>query len=446
MATSVEENERLTQVGAGTPMGELLRRYWWPIAGEGQLVKNPILGVRILGENLTLYRDKSGHLGLVAQRCAHRRVDLKLGLVDERGIRCMYHGWQYNAQGECIDMPLEPEGRAAQDKVKITAYPVEELGGLIFAYLGPAPAPLVPRWDILTWDNAFRHVGGVVLEANWLQCMENSVDTAHTEYLHGHWSLYTQMDIGGGTGDERHDETLRRIYGAFTKRHLKLDWKVFEHGIMKYRLREGEDESAPDWQVGHPLVFPYMVRLGGSIRNEFQIRVPVDDTHTLHLEYLVYAPGPDVEVPEQDYVPYFEHPIFDEAGNPIVDYVVAQDMAGWWGQGPIADRENEWLGTTDTGVLLYRRLLRDQMKIVQDGGEPMNVFRDPANNERIDLPVNMAPGPVKGAGEADGDLTSVSFADALFLKYHQVDRYSPVLDQILDIYRRFDEARRGVKA
>ena len=443
MPTSVEENELLTQVGAGTPMGEMLRRYWWPIAGSGQLAKTPILGLRRLGEALTLFRDRSGHLGLVAQRCAHRRVELKLGLVTDEGLRCMYHGWLYNARGECIDMPLEPEDRAAKEQLRIPAYPVEELGGLIWAYMGPEPVPLLPRWDILTWDNAFRHVGGVILDANWVQCMENSVDTAHTEYNHGHWPLYNIFDVGGGTGDEKHDETLQRIFGAFTRRHTKLDWKLFEYGIRKYRLRDGEDEDAPDWQVGHPLVFPNMVRLGGTIRNEFQIRVPVDDSHTLHLEYLVYAPGPDVEVPDQAYVPYFEHPIFDEVGNPIVDYVVAQDMAAWWGQGAITDRENEWLGTSDAGVLLFRRLLKDQIKVVQDGGEPINVFRDPATNDCIDLPVNVRPGPVKGVVIAEKDLSSVSFGDALFLKYHQVDRYSPVIDQILDIYRRYDEAKTG---
>lgn len=441
---TVEENELLTRVGAGTPMGELLRRYWWPIAGSGQLVKDPILPVRILGENLTLYRDKSGDLGLVGQRCAHRRVDLRFAIPAEHGIRCMYHGWLFDASGECQDMPLEPEESRFKEKVSIPAYPVQELGGLIWAYMGPAPVPLLPRWDILTWDNAFRHVGGVVLEANWLQCMENSVDTAHTEYNHGFWFEYTQFDLAGGTGDAKRDESLRTIVKAFERRHVMMDWKIFEHGIMKYRLREGEDESAPDWTQGHPLVFPYMVRLGGTIRNEFQIRVPVDDEHTLHLEYLVYAPGPDIKVPEQDYVPYFEHPIYDADGKPIVDYVIAQDMAAWWAQGAIVDRENEKLATSDKGVLLYRRLLKDQAKVVQDGGEPMNVFRDPAANECIDLPMNVKPGPIKRAGDADGDLTSVSFADSLFLKNNQVDRYSPVIDDIIDIYRRFDEARRAV--
>jgi 5,5'-dehydrodivanillate O-demethylase len=446
MAVSVEENRLLTQVGKGTPMGELLRRYWWPIIGSGALREKPVHGVRILGEDLTLFQDKSGRLGLIGQRCPHRRVDMKLGFPDEHGLRCMYHGWGFDTEGKCYDMPVEPEDSTFKSKVSIDAYPVEELGGLVWAYLGPQPAPLLPRWDILVWENSFRHVGWCVLDANWVQCMENSVDTLHTEYNHGYWTEYTVFDRMGGTGDEEHDASVRRIVEGFKKKHLKSDWKANEYGIQKYRLREGDDEAiAPDWQLGHPLVFPYMVRLAGTIRNEFQIRVPVDDEHTLHLEYFSYCPGPDVKVPAQEYVPYFEHPIFDEKGEPIVDYVIAQDMAAWWGQGAITDRENERLGVSDKGLIMYRQMLFEQMKVVADGGDPINTFRDPAKNDRIDLPVNIVPGPVAKVSEGvKHDLGTISFSDSLFLKYHQVDRYSPVHDQILDIYRRYDEARLGV--
>ena len=442
-----EENGLLTQTGAGTPMGELLRRYWWPVTGSGRLLGEPIVPVRLLGEDLVLFRDRSGHLGLVDRRCAHRRVDLSLGIPDEHGIRCMYHGWLYDGAGQCLDQPVEPDDSRFKDKVRIKAYPVQELGGLVFAYLGPEPAPLLPRWDILVWENAFRHVGAVMLDCNWLQCMENSVDTFHTEYNHGHWLEYTVFERGGGTGDPARDESVRNVVQAFKHRHVKSHWELTPFGIQKYRLRENEDEDAPDWQRGHPLVFPYMVRLAGKIRNEFQIRVPVDDEHTLHLDYFAYAPGPDVAVPEQEYVPYFEHPVFDEAGRPIVDYVLAQDMGAWWGQGTIVDRENEWLAVSDRGVIMFRRLLMDQIQVVQDGGDPINVFRDPAMNERIDLQVNVRPGPVEELTEAEQrDLGASSFSDALFMRHHQVDRYSPALEQVLGIYRRYEQARRGVKA
>ena len=443
-----DENELLTQTSTGTPMGELLRRYWWPVTGSGRLLKDPVIPVRLLGEDLTLFRDKSGTLGLIDRRCAHRRVDLSLGMPQEHGLRCMYHGWMYDVDGQCLEQPTEPEGSHFSEKVRLKAYPVQELGGLVFAYLGPNPVPLLPRWDLLVWGNAFRHVGAAVLNANWLQCMENSVDTAHTEFTHGHYFEYTMIERGGGTGDERHDRSIRNMGSAFKRPHIKTEWELTQYGIQKYRLRAGETENAPDWKIGHPLVFPYFVRLGAKIRSELQIRVPIDDEHTLHLDYFAYSPGPDVEVPPQDYVPYFEHPIFDEAGRPIVDYVVAQDMAAWWGQGEIADRENERLGMSDRGVIMFRKLLMDQMKIVRDGGDPMNVFRDPAANERIDLPVNSGPGPATPHPvSTEGDLGTVEGEDAMRqLKYHHVDRYSPAINEILEIYRRYDEACMSVKA
>ena len=365
----------------------------------------------------------------------------------------MYHGWMYDVNGQCIDQPTEPEGSHFNEKVRIKSYPVQELGGLVFAYLGPEPVPLLPRWDVLVWDNTYRHVGASVLNANWLQCMENSVDTSHTEYTHGWWFEYHVLDRGGGTGNPEHDAIAQEHADSFKVRHLKTEWEVNEWGIQKYRLREGEAEDTPDWTIGHPLVFPYFVRLGGKIRSELQIRVPMDDEHTLHLDYMAYCPGPDVEVPEQDYVPYFEHPLFDEAGRPIADYVLAQDLAAWWSQGAITDRENERLGVSDRGVIMFRKLLMDQMKIVQDGGDPINVFRDPAVNERIDLPVNVLPGPVTRSAFSEkddhrmsltemGDMTAVVGDNAGFkLSHYHMDRYSPALNQILEIYRRYEEVR-----
>ena len=449
----VEDNVLLTQTGAGTPMGELLRRYWWPITSNGRLLRDPVVSVRLLGEDLTLFKDKSGRVGLVDRRCAHRRVDLSIGMPTEEGLRCMYHGWMYDVNGQCIDQPTEPEGSHFSEKVRIKSYPVQELGGLIFAYLGPEPAPLLPRWDVLVWDNTYRHVGAAVLNANWLQCMENSVDTSHTEFTHGHWFEYHVLDRGGGTGDPINDAIAQEHADSFKVRHLKTEWEVNQFGIQKFRLREGEAEDTPDWTIGHPLVFPYFVRLGGKIRSELQIRVPMDDEHTLHLDYMAYCPGPDVEAPEQDYVPYFEHPLFDEAGRPIADYVLAQDLAAWWSQGAIADRENERLGVSDRGVIMFRKLLMEQMKIVQDGGDPINVYRDPATNERIDLPVNVGPGPVTRSPLSEkgdhrmsltemGDVTGVVGEDAGFkLRHYHMDRYSPALNQILEIYRRYEEVR-----
>ena len=174
---TVEQNERLTRVGPGTPMGELLRRYWHPIAPSAELdEENPTKEVRLLGEDLVLFRSTKGVLGLVEPSCPHRKANLSYGVPEPEGIRCAYHGWLFDETGACVDQPSEPAGSRFKEKVRIKAYPVEELGTLIFAYLGPEPAPLLPRWDMLTWGQVRRNVVMHMVPANWLQCMENSLD------------------------------------------------------------------------------------------------------------------------------------------------------------------------------------------------------------------------------------------------------------------------------
>ena len=139
---SAAENEILTRVGPSTPCGELMRRYWHPITGSSHLRRKKVVPIRLLGEDLVLYRDLRGQIGLIDHVCAHRRVDLSTGYPMENGLRCAYHGWTYNAEGRCIAQPGEPANSRLKDQVKLKSYPVQELGGLVFAYLGPEPAPL----------------------------------------------------------------------------------------------------------------------------------------------------------------------------------------------------------------------------------------------------------------------------------------------------------------
>ena len=194
---TAEENDRLTQVGPESPMGNLFRRYWQPIATSSQLDENPVRPVRLFGESLTLFRDRRGRLGLVADRCAHRHVRLMYGIPEEDGLRCCYHGWLYDRTGQCIEQPAEPADSRFKDKIRVTAYPVEELAGVIFAYLGPEPAPLVPRWDRLMWDdNVMRYVIFCEIPCNWLQVVENYMDFAHAQHLHGPYSQYSAGEHG----------------------------------------------------------------------------------------------------------------------------------------------------------------------------------------------------------------------------------------------------------
>src|SRR5262249_42832159 len=139
-----------------------------------------------LGEDLVLFRQPAGDLGLVGERCPHRGTSLTMGIPETGGIRCAYHGWKFDSSGACIDTPLEPATSRLKNKVRIEGYPAQELGGLIWAYLGPAPVPLLPRWDLFVASNSFRQIAMCTLNCNWLQCMENSVDPTHGVYLHGH--------------------------------------------------------------------------------------------------------------------------------------------------------------------------------------------------------------------------------------------------------------------
>lgn len=185
-----EMNEKLTRVGPGTPTGELMRRYWHPVAVVVELQENPVKKVRLLCEDLVLFRDRSGNLGLIDEPCPHRRVSMEYGIPEETGLRCPYHGWLFNQEGQCIEQPAEPWNSTFKDRVSTKAYPVQELGGLIFAYLGPLPAPVLPRYDLLVWNDVLRHVGSTMLNCNFMQCMENSLDPVHVEWLHGYYMDY----------------------------------------------------------------------------------------------------------------------------------------------------------------------------------------------------------------------------------------------------------------
>jgi 5,5'-dehydrodivanillate O-demethylase len=184
---TAEENERLTQTGGGTPAGTFLRRYWWPVAAAADLDTEPVLPVRILGEDLTLFKDARGTIGLIGDRCAHRAISLAYGIPQDNGLRCAYHGWTYNAEGQVVDMPFEP----ACLPLRIKSYPVEVLGGLVFAYLGPPDTrSLLPRWEAFAREDLDTRISFVPLPCNWVQCMDNSVDPVHFEHLHGHYGNY----------------------------------------------------------------------------------------------------------------------------------------------------------------------------------------------------------------------------------------------------------------
>jgi 5,5'-dehydrodivanillate O-demethylase len=358
-------------------MGELWRRYWLPVAASGEMEKEPIKAVQVLGEKLVLYKDRSGTLGLIQEACAHRRVNLLYGIPEQTGLRCPYHGWLYNEKGQCLEQPAEAPDSTFKDRIKLTAYPVKDFSGLIWAYLGPEPAPLIPHWDLLVKENVYRQIGMATIPCNWLQAMENSMDPVHLEWLHGYYFRYV-LEKGGLDGATAMDRARPNL-----KRHKKIGFDVFEHGIIKRRVWGDQTEEHEDWKVGHPILFPNILRVGGGGLDEFQFRVPINDTSIVHYWYSTYSPPGNYQLPKQEKIPHYQVPVFDKDSKFIVDFVNGQDSMAWASQGPIVDRSLERLAESDRGIILYRRLLREQMEKVAEGVDPMNVIRDPEKNKYI---------------------------------------------------------------
>ncbi len=356
-----EENELLVRVGPGTPAGELLRRYWHPVAVRQDLTdEQPTKFVRLLGEDLVLFRDRSGRVGLLADHCSHRGASLFYGRVEERGIACAYHGWLYDVQGVCLETPAEPADSNLRLTVRHTAYPVRSFIGMYWAYLGPLPAPEIPRYDV--WarkDGRRRIVVHPRIDCNWFQAMENSVDPAHLQILH--------QEI---TGRGRTPVSSTR---GFTDDIESLDFYVFPHGIIKKRVyKSGVTDE-------HPLLFPTVLR----VNNSTEIRVPVDDTHTLIFEPYFQPTEDGSDVEEEDLPVEHARPFKEpsDALHPFArfrwDQVPAQDTTVWETAGPISDREHERLATSDRGIVLLREVMRENIERVQQGLDPLGLVRDP---------------------------------------------------------------------
>ncbi len=415
---SPEMNERLVRVGPGTPMGELLRRYWYPIAISSELGIKP-LRRRLLGEDLVVYRTRSGRVGVMQESCPHRRASMAYGIPEEDGLRCGYHGWVFDPEGTCLEQPAEPASSTFKDRIRATAYPAQELGGMIHVYLGPDPAPLLPRFDLYVWEDVWREIWWADLPFSWMNPMENSVDPHHAEWLHGHYGAFVdELETG-----------VKRDATVYVKPHQKVGFDEFEFGIIKRRMLEGASEEDDDWKIGHPLVFPHMLRRGFAWQHMFQIRVPVDDHTTRHYWYTAYKGPEGFVMPAQDEIPVMEVPWQKPDGDFDVSFVDGQDIMAWATQGAIYDRSLEHLGQSDRGIIMLRRMFERELEKVEQGLDPIGVIRDPAKNEIISLPTEKKK--LGGGTKYWKDLIATG-----------THRYSPFTPKITDLFEQFEEYER----
>lgn len=376
MALTPQENDDLTRVGPGTPCGTMMRRYWHPVGFTAELKGKPVRR-KLLGEDLVLFRDDQGHLGLIGARCPHRGTSLHLGYLEDGGLRCCYHGWLFDVNGRCLEQPTEPAEANFKDKVRQPAYKVEELAGVIFAYLGPEPAPLLPRYDVLVRADGARSLQGRIASCNFLQMVENTVDQHHFKWLH------------------RTPNTKK-----WTDTVLTSDY--FDYGIRDTFSRTGGGER---YQTVSYFIMPTMNKTGYHVPDEhpcgmaanhpgyeaLRWRVPADDTHTMH--FTVYftplvngKPTGNIPPDNADKGVVETTPgryRYDEATG----YLARgdQDRAAQESQGEICDRSIEHLGVSDKGVIMLRKLYKDSMDAIAAGKDPIGTIRDPAKNRIVEI-------------------------------------------------------------
>ena len=401
---STRDNEALCRVGPSTVMGDLLRRFWMPVLQSEQLPGpdcDPV-ELRLLGEDLVAFRDSSGRVGLVEALCPHRRAPLFYGRNEEGGLRCIYHGWKYDVEGRCIDMPTEPPEFSFQDKVRAQAYPVVESAGFLWTYMGPPDkTPALPdlEWTRLPADQ--RYAVGYRQYCNFVQAMEGDIDSAHAPWLHGMIAGPEAGDIkqrlakGGGLVNTFGVTTARTEQGYYSPL-VPPRWVVEDLpcGVMGANRRDAGPDSYY-WRV-NLFMLPIYTTFPEQTdnRGHGHIWIPIDDEHT-QVWCVTWAPGEPLPQQEKDNVlggpsPHigtldpatgrlracWENRFFIDRASQRSDSftgirgVREQDTAVVEGMGAIVDRSKEHLGTSDSLIIGMRRRLLNAARALARGEEP----------------------------------------------------------------------------
>ena len=385
---SAEQNERVTRTGPGTPAGELLRRYWQPAALTEELAGNrPAVPVRLLGEDLVLFRDEEGRYGLLNRRCCHRGADLAYGRLEDGGLRCPFHGWLFDVEGACLDQPAEPAGSNFKNKVRQPAYPCIERNGVIFAYMGPGEPPPLPVADCFAAPDAYTFAFKGYWDCNWLQALEVGIDPAHASFLH---RFFEDEAPEKGYGQQFRDATSgipqTQVLREFDCPRLEVEETGY--GLRIFALRDLDDDQAHIRVTN--LFFPNcaIIPMSGDI-NISQWHVPVDDeSHYWYAMFTAYSEKVDKETMRAQRIAACTLPDYKPIRNRANDYgfdpdeqrtatytgmgrdINIHDQWAVESQGTIQDRTIEHLGATDKAITAYRKQLRAAIDAVEAGDAP----------------------------------------------------------------------------
>ena len=393
---SMEENELLTRVGPGTPMGELMRQYWLPLLLSAELPEQDgrPQRVRLLGEDLIAFRDSSARVGLLADHCSHRGASLFFGRNEENGLRCVYHGWKYDVEGHCVDMPNEPPESNFKDKIRQRSYPCRELNGIIWTYMGPRdiPPPL-PEFEWATVPETQRSVKPFVRNCNWLQALEGDIDSSHSSFLH---SVLKQEQIDNRGTELKHVD-----------RHPRFEVMDTDYGVAIVARRTPDPEHFY-WRITQFLmpIFTMFPPTGPQAQTvPGHIWIPLDDHTTLvwDLRWDPLKPLPDggafsrpvlgqkagrtLFTANEGYLPATSEPASrwrftaNRANDYQLDYeaqkttrfsgiptIPLQDQAMTESMGAVMDRSSEHLGSTDAGIIRVRRYLTQAVRALEQHG------------------------------------------------------------------------------
>jgi phthalate 4,5-dioxygenase len=386
---SREENDLLTGVDRGTPMGHTMRRYWMPALLTQELPEpdGPPVRVKLLGEALVAFRDTQGRIGLLDEYCPHRRASLFFGRNEECGLRCVYHGWKYDVDGRCVDMMNEPEHFQFKDKIHITSYPTVELGGIVWTYMGPPERrPPLPQFAWTLAPATHRHVSKVIQESNWLQGLEGGIDTSHAPILH---RLLTNTATLPG---------IKPSNPFVRGKAPSLVVDLTDYGYQYAGVRPLDEDSVHIRTYQFVLPF-HQIRpsqsAGGGVLVAGHIWVPMDDWTTMVYNWAYSVDEPLTETDRLERRTgngpfHVDQTTFRSNRNRQNNYLIdrqaqktenftgidginTQDRAIQESMGPIVDRSREHLGQADKAIIQARRLLLQAVKTVQEGGTPRGI-------------------------------------------------------------------------